>query len=97
VEISSREELEFQVHKCFGRIFELLGTIDATVTQEAEKEMVRGNQAVLGDVRDQLEEVILQCHLAWQYHRLSRMFSGSTAKHWDRLENDGKSQPEESE
>ncbi|MBI5251253.1 MAG: hypothetical protein HY912_17330 [Desulfomonile tiedjei] len=79
----SREEFELNVHKCFGRIFELLTAIDAQVTEEAEKEMNSGEKGAMSDVRDRLEEVILQCHLAWQYHRLSRMGGGNT---WDRLE-----------
>lgn len=83
VQFSSREEFELNVHKCFGRIFELLTDIDSTVTEEAEKEMCNAGGKTMNDLRDRLEEVILQCHLAWQYHRLSRMGNPNT---WDRLE-----------
>ncbi len=82
----SREEFELNVHKCFGRIFELLTAIDTTVTEQAEIEMNNGEAGVMSDLRDKLEEAILQCHLAWQYHRLSRMGSAST---WDRIDNTG--------
>jgi hypothetical protein len=82
VKFENREEFELNVHKCFGRIFELLSAIDATVTQEAEKESEAGQKGIMNDMRDKLEEVILQCHLAWQYHRLSRL---GTANTWDRM------------
>jgi hypothetical protein len=82
VRFENREEFELNVHKCFGRIFELLTTIDATITQEAEKESNSGEKGVMNEMRDKLEEVILQCHLAWQYHRLSRIGQANT---WDRL------------
>lgn len=84
MKFESREEFELKVHECFGRIFELLTAIDSKVTEEAEKEMNEGENGLMNDVRDKLEEVILQCHLAWQYHRLSRLGSANT---WDRLEN----------
>jgi hypothetical protein len=84
VKFSNREEFELNVHKCFGRIFELLSAIDAKVTEQAEKELNADGPQPMNDLRDKLEETILQCHLAWQYHRLSRMGSGST---WDQLEN----------
>jgi len=83
VRFENREEFELNVHKCFGRIFELLSEIDATVTQEAEKESNAGEEGLMSDMRDKLEEVILQCHLAWQYHRLSRIGRSNT---WDRVE-----------
>jgi hypothetical protein len=84
VEISSREEFEVQVHKCFGRIFELLSAIDSKVTEGAEKEIENGSAGVMSEMRDRLEEVLLQCRLAWQYHRLSRAMG--SANTWDRVD-----------
>jgi len=81
VRFDSREEFELNVHKCFGRIFELLTAIDATVTEQAEIEINNGEAGVMSEVRDKLEEAILQCHLAWQYHRLSRMGSANTGSY----------------
>jgi hypothetical protein len=86
VGFQNREEFELNVHKCFGRIFELLAAIDTTITGEAEKETNAGEAGLMNEMRDKLEEVILQCHLAWQYHRLSRMGQAST---WDRVESAG--------
>jgi hypothetical protein len=86
VGFENREEFELNVHKCFGRIFELLAAIDTTITEEAEKELNASETRVMNEMRDKLEEVILQCHLAWQYHRLSRIGQAST---WDRVESAG--------
>jgi hypothetical protein len=86
VAFDNREEFEQNVHKCFGRIFDLLTAIDTTITQEAEKESNAGEAGAMNEMRDKLEEVILQCHLAWQYHRLSRIGRAST---WDSLESAG--------
>jgi len=38
----------------------------------------------MSDLRDSIEDVILHCHLAWQYHRLSK--SLGSASTWDRME-----------
>ncbi len=71
-EISSKEDFEIRAHKCFGRIFELLQNVDGVVKGEAEKEETQGAPGQFCDMRDWIEEAILQCHLAWQYHRLSK-------------------------
>jgi hypothetical protein len=39
----------------------------------------------MSDMRDWVEEIILQCHLAWQYHRLSR--GPRSLDTWDLVEN----------
>ncbi|MEW6110584.1 MAG: hypothetical protein AB1664_00515 [Thermodesulfobacteriota bacterium] len=82
---STREEFELHVHKCFGRIFELLTQMDSVIREGADKEEAEGKIGVMNDLRDWVEEVILHCHLAWQYHRLSRM--GGSPSTWDRVEN----------
>jgi hypothetical protein len=71
-EHSSSNEFEVRVHKCFGRIFELLQQVDGVVKQKAENEESTGAEGPFCDLRDWVEEAILQCHLAWQYHRLSK-------------------------
>jgi len=76
VKFDSAEEFEAQVHKCFGRIFELLTRVDQVVSDAAEKEEQEGKIGSMNDLRDWVEEAILQCHLAWQYHRLSRGSAG---------------------
>jgi hypothetical protein len=76
VKFDSAEEFEAHVHKCFGRIFELLTKVDHVVSEAAEMEEREGKVGTMNDVRDWVEEAILHCHLAWQYHRLSK---GSTA------------------
>jgi len=86
VKFSSAEEFELHVHKCFGKIFEGLMKVDATVKEGAEKEESKNTYGVMCELRDSVEEVILHCHLAWQYHRLSRMASGSSSSTWDRVE-----------
>jgi hypothetical protein len=72
VNFGSAEEFDLHVHKCFGRMFELLMKVDAVVKEGAEKEEATGNYGVMTDMRDWLEEIILHGHLAWQYHRLSK-------------------------
>jgi len=85
VKFSSTEEFELHVHKCFGKIFELLQKVDAVVKEAADKEEAQNTCGVMCELRDWVEESILYCHLAWQYHRLSRVSSRNT---WDRLENE---------
>jgi hypothetical protein len=63
--------------------------IDATVKQEAEKEEAEGKFGIMNELRDNVEDVILHCHLAWQYHRLSRMVP-SAASSWDKIDNNTK-------
>ncbi len=46
--------------------------VDQEVKRGAEKEEADGSYGVMCDLRDWVEETILYCHLAWQYHRLSR-------------------------
>jgi len=87
VDFSNREEFELHVHKCFGKIFEVLMKIDATVKQGAEQEEADGKSGVMSELRDEVEDVILHCHLAWQYHRLSRMVP-SAASSWDKVDKD---------
>jgi hypothetical protein len=89
VDFSNREEFELHVHKCFSKIFETLMKVDATVKQGAEQEEANGNYGVMSELRDDVEEVILHCHLAWQYHRLSRMVPGA-ASSWDKIDNESK-------
>jgi hypothetical protein len=86
VDFSSREEFELHVHKCFGKIFDGLMKIDAIVKDGADSEDAAGTYGTMNELRDSVEEVILHCHLAWQYHRLSKMASGSGST-WDRLDN----------
>lgn len=90
MQFSNQEEFELHVHKCFGKIFETLMKVDAVVKEQADKEEEAGSYGTMCELRDNIEEVILHCHLAWQYHRLSRM-AGSAASTWDRLEEGRKS------
>lgn len=84
MKFSSTEEFQLKAHECFGRIFELLMQVDNVVKKGAEREEAKGNFGEMSDLRDWVEEVILQCHLAWQYHRLSR---GPMSKDtWDQVE-----------
>jgi len=87
VKFSSAEEFELKVHKCFQRIFELLMKTDAVIKEKAEQEEAEGNIGVMNDARDWVEEMMLQCHLAWQYHRLSKGPGRSNT--WERIENPG--------
>jgi len=48
----------------------------------------------MSDLRDSIEDVILHCHLAWQYHRLSK--SLGSASTWDRMETEAKKEEEAS-
>jgi hypothetical protein len=61
--------------------------IDAIVKEGAEKEEQDRTYGIFNELQDYVEEVILHCHLAWQYHRLSRMTAGNT---WQRLEDQPK-------
>jgi hypothetical protein len=88
VKISSSEEFELHVHKCFGKIFEQLMKVDAVIKERAEQEEAEGKCGVMSDLRDSIEDVILHCHLAWQYHRLSK--SLGSASTWDRMETEVK-------
>lgn len=72
MKFSSRQEFELKAHQCFNRIFELLMQVDAVVKKGAEKEEEEQAWGEMCDMRDWIEETILQCHLAWQYHRLSK-------------------------
>ena len=84
MKFSNADEFELHVHKCFKKIFELLMKMDSTVKEEADKEEKSGELGVMCDMRDWVEEAILHCHLAWQYHRLSKgPMSSST---WDRIQ-----------
>ena len=58
--------------------------MDSEIKTNAEKEEKGGCFGPMCDLRDQIEEVILHCHLAWQYHRLARMGSGRDT--WDDVE-----------
>lgn len=82
---STREEFEVKAHQCFGRIFELLVKVDEVVKKKAEAEEATGQYGEMSDARDWIEEIILQCHLAWQYHRLSK--GPRSVDTWDRVEN----------
>jgi hypothetical protein len=84
VKFSNADEFELHVHKCFNRMFELLMKIDSTVKQGAEQEEESGELGVMCNVRDSVEEIILQCHLAWQYHRLSKGPAGFDT--WNHIE-----------
>ncbi len=85
MKFSSNDEFELHVHKCFDRIFELLMKVDQEVKRGADKEEAEGSCGVMCDLRDWIEETILYCHLAWQYHRLSR--GPKSVNTWDALEN----------
>jgi hypothetical protein len=89
VKFTSAEEFELHVHKCFGKIFDGLLKVDAVVKERAEQEENSGNHGVMCDLRDTVEEVILHCHLAWQYHRLSKVASGRAASTWDKMADAG--------
>ena len=89
MKFSSNEEFELHVHKCFGKIFEGLLKVDAVVKEGAEKEEQEHQNGVMCDLRDQIEDIILHCHLAWHYHRLSRL-AGTQVDTWDRVENQSK-------
>ena len=92
MKFSNAEQFELHVHKCFGRIFELLLQVDAVVKKEAEKEEAAGTLGTINDLRDWVEEVILHCHLSWQYHRLSK--GPHLQDNWDEIEPpDGKKGP----
>ncbi len=82
---SNADEFELHVHKCFNRIFELLLQMDKIIRQEAEKEEAQGNYGNMTDLRDSMEEVMLHCHLAWQYHRLSK--GSGNINTWDHIDN----------
>jgi hypothetical protein len=84
VDFSSREQFELHVHNCFTKIFDGLMKMDSVIKVSAEKEEASGRSGPMCDLRDQIEEVILHSHLAWQYHRLSRSLASSDT--WDRVE-----------
>jgi len=88
VKFSSNQEFEVHVHKCFDKIFELLMKVDSEVKKEADKQEAEGNYGLMSDMRDWVEEIILHCHLAWQYHRLSK--GPSNMSTWDRIEDASK-------
>jgi hypothetical protein len=90
VKFSNTEEFQLKAHECFTRIFELLMQVDGVVKKGAEREETNGNYGEMSDLRDWVEEVILQCHLAWQYHRLSK--GPSSPDTWDAVE---KNQPKQ--
>jgi hypothetical protein len=92
VKFSNAEEFELHVHKCFSKIFETLMKVDGIVKEGAEQEERDGKYGAMCDLRDSVEDVILHCHLAWQYHRLSKLAGGSSGSTWDRL---AESPPEE--
>jgi hypothetical protein len=84
VKFSNADEFELHVHKCFNRMFELLMKVDSTVKQGAEREEESGDFGVMSDMRDWVEEIILHCHLAWQYHRLSK--GPANLNTWDHVD-----------
>lgn len=88
MEFTSKDQFELHVHKCFGKIFEGLMKIDAVVKKGAEQEEACGEHGTMTDLQDYVEEVILHCHLAWQYHRLSKALG--TSNTWDALEKEPK-------
>ncbi len=90
MKFSSSEEFELHVHKCFGKIFEQLMKVDAVVKERAEQEEAEGKFGEMCDLRDSIEDIILHCHLAWQYHRLSKAVGSPNT--WDRLENEAQKQ-----
>ena len=85
MKFSSHEEFQLKAHECFGRIFELLMKVDGTVKRRADEEEARGHYGEMSDLRDWVEELVLQCHLAWQYHRLSK--GPQSIDTWDHVEN----------
>jgi hypothetical protein len=90
VKFSTHEEFQLKAHECFGRIFELLMKVDETVKKGADEEEARGHLGEMSDLRDWVEEIVLQCHLAWQYHRLSK--GPQSIDTWDQLQNAEKQQ-----
>jgi hypothetical protein len=90
VKVKSTEEFELHVHNCFSKIFELLMKVDGVVKEEAEKEEAAGEYGKMNDLRDWVEDVILHCHLAWQYHRLS--LGPLKRDLWDKVNNPGHSE-----
>ena len=94
MKFSSSEEFELHVHKCFGKIFEQLMKVDAVIKERAEQEEAAGKYGVMSDLRDSIEDVILHCHLAWQYHRLSKAVGSAST--WDRMETGAKKEEGES-
>ena len=88
MKFSSSEEFELHVHKCFGKIFEQLMKVDAVIKERAEQEESEGKYGVMSDLRDSIEDVILHCHLAWQYHRLSKAVGSAST--WDRMDTEAK-------
>lgn len=84
MDFSSTEQFELHVHKCFGKIFELLQRMDVVVKSAADKAEAAGEYGPMSDLRDDMEEVILHCHLAWQYHRLSKAMGSRNT--WDVVE-----------
>ena len=88
MKFSSSEEFELHVHKCFGKIFEQLMKVDAVIKERAEQEEAEGKYGVMSDLRDSIEDVILHCHLAWQYHRLSKAVGSAST--WDRMDTEAK-------
>lgn len=71
MKFSNTDEFEQHVHKCFGRIFDLLQQINVVVKEGADKEDQERNWGAMSDLRDWVEDTVLYCHLAWQYHRLA--------------------------
>jgi len=58
--------------------------VDGTVKKRADEEEARGHYGEMSDLRDWVEELVLQCHLAWQYHRLSK--DPQSIDTWDHVE-----------
>lgn len=95
VKVRSAEEFELHVHNCFSKIFELLMKVDGVVKAEAEKEEAAGEYGTMNELRDWIEDVILHCHLAWQYHRLS--LGPLKRDTWDQVTNNPASPKEQQE
>ena len=84
MKFSSAEEFDLHVHKCFGRMFELLTKVDSLVREGADKDEAAKEPDSMNDLRDWVEEIILHAHLAWQYHRLS--MGARKSDTWDQVE-----------
>lgn len=93
MKFSSTEEFEQHVHKCFGRIFDLLQKMNTVIKEGAEKEDQEKNWGAMSDLHDWVEDTILYCHLAWQYHRLS--MGPRRADTWTASAAPGSEQPEQ--
>lgn len=95
MKFESTEEFEMHVHKCFSKIFELLQEIDRVATQAVQTGQADGNHDDMANIRDWVEDAILHCHLAWQYHRLS--IGPGKSNTWERLSEEVEKEKREKE